>query len=554
MIKFKKLSALLLLFILPFLAIAQSNNFPQGSKETILLERLEIKYQTDSVLNFSQFRNFNRKWWAQRLIQIQKDTSKKDITPIDKYNITRSLMNNLEWVEGDSTPYLSKKKFHKGLFVTPANFFEVDQPEFSLIINPVFQFVVGNDETNPNTMYLNSRGISIRGLINKKIGFYTYLTENQEVAPLYVQRWQTKYRAVPGQGRYKELGDGGKDYFDGRGGVTFSDTKHVDVQIGYDKMFLGNGFRSLFLSDFSNSYLYANLNLKIWKLNYTLRMMELTRQFTQPAKDTLTPTKYMVMHYVSLNLPKWLNIGIYEAIVFARRDNFELNYINPAIFLRPIELNRGSVDNAFVGFDFKANLKNKFQIYGQANFDEFFFSELRKGRGWWANKFALQLGGKYIDAFNIKNLDLQSEINFIKPFTYSHSDTILNYSNYNQPLAHPLQSNVLEMVNIARYQPKPKWYLEGKIIGWIQGTDVNGDNYGNNIFRDNDTRLKNTGFYLGTGLARKGVNGNFLLSYEWKENLFLEFNFLRRMFTLEDATTTASIGVRMNMSRRQFDF
>lgn len=554
MTQFKKLSVLILLFILPFLANGQSNNFPQGSKETILLERLEIKYQTDSVLNFSQFRNFNRKWWAQRLLQIQKDTSKKDITTIDKYNITRSLMNNLEWVEGDSTPYLSKKKLHNGLFVTPANFFEVNQPEFSLIINPVFQFVVGNDKTNPNTMYQNSRGISIRGLIKKKIGFYTYLTENQEVAPLFVQRWETKYRAVPGIGRFKELGGGGKDYFDGRGGVTFSDTKYIDVQIGYDKMFLGNGFRSLFLSDFSNSYLYANLNLKIWKLNYTLRMMELTSQFTQPAKDTLAPTKYMVMHYVSLNLPKWLNIGIYEAIVFARRDNFELNYINPAIFLRPIELNRGSADNAFVGFDFKANLKNKFQVYGQANFDEFFFSELRKGRGWWANKFALQLGGKYIDAFKIKNLDLQSEINFIRPFTYSHSDTILNYSNYNQPLAHPLQSNVLEMVNIARYQPKPKWYLEGKVIAWIQGSDVNGDNYGNNIFRDNDTRIKNTGFYLGTGLARNGVNGNFLLSYEWKENLFLEFNFLRRMFTLEDATTTASIGVRMNMSRRQFDF
>ena len=545
---------LLLIFLLPLFAIGQSSNFQQGSKETILLERLEIKYQKDSVLNFSQFRNFNRKWWAQRLVQIQKDTGKMDITPIDKYNITRSLMNNLEWVEGDSTPYLSKKKFANGLFVTPANFYEVDQPEFSLIINPVFQFSVGNDESSPNSTYLNARGISVRGLINKKIGFYSYLTENQEVAPLYVQRWESKYNAVPGQGRYKELGNGGKDYFDARGGVTFSDTKYIDFQIGYDKMFLGNGYRSLFLSDFSNSNLYANLNLKVWKLNYTLRMMELTSQFNPPLKDTIAPTKYMVMHYVSFNLPKWLNIGLFEAIVFARRDKFDLNYVNPAVFLRPIELNRGSADNAFVGFDFKANLLKRVQLYGQANFDEFYFSELRKGRGWWANKYAIQFGVKYIDVLKVKNLDFQSEINFIRPFTYSHTDTSNNYSNYNQPLAHPLHSNVLEIINILRYQPKTKWYLEGKLISWLQGTDVKGENYGNNILRNNDSRVRNTGYFVGNGLSRKGVNGTFMVSYELKENLFLEFNFLRRMLTLDDATTTFSIGARLNMHRRQFDF
>ena len=49
----------------------------------------------------------------------------------------------------------------------------------------------------------------------------------------------------------------------------------------------------------------------------------------------------------------------------------------------------------------------------------------------------MQFGGKYIDAIGVKNLDLQAEINIIRPFTYSHNDTIANYTHYNQPLAHP---------------------------------------------------------------------------------------------------------------------
>ena len=144
----------------------------------------------------------------------------------------------------------------------------------------------------------------------------------------------------------------------------------------------------------------------------------------------------------------------------------------------------GSGDNAFVGLDFKANIAKRFQAYGQVNFDEFVLAEMRAGDGWWANKWSLQLGGKYIDAFGVKNLDLQAETNWIRPFTYSHNDSIGNYTHYNQPLAHPMLSNVQEFIGIARYQPAPKWYLQGKLIAWQQGSDTASKNFGNNIFLD----------------------------------------------------------------------
>ena len=74
------------------------------------------------------------------------------------------------------------------------------------------------------------------------------------------------FRAVPGQGFYKTFKTTGVDYLDGRGGVTFNIAKFVDFQFGYDKQFMGNGYRSLYLSDYANNYLFLNLNLRVWRL------------------------------------------------------------------------------------------------------------------------------------------------------------------------------------------------------------------------------------------------------------------------------------------------
>src|SRR5690606_25152298 len=85
--------------------------------------------------------------------------------------------------------------------------------------------------------------------------------------------------AVPGYGFYKPFKTNGVDYFDARGYITFNVAKYIDVQFGYDKNFIGNGYRSLFLSDWGNSNLFLKLNTKIWKINYQNLFMELMPQY-----------------------------------------------------------------------------------------------------------------------------------------------------------------------------------------------------------------------------------------------------------------------------------
>ncbi|HEV8081408.1 MAG TPA: hypothetical protein VGP43_11885, partial [Chitinophagaceae bacterium] len=239
--------------------------------------------------------------------------------------------------------------------------------------------------------------------------------------------------------------------------------------------------------------------------------------------------------------------------------HFDFQYLNPIIFYRHIEGTIGSPDNAVVGFDFKAKIAHTAQLYGQLLLDEFQLSELKKNRGYWANKYSVQLGFKYVDAFKINNLDLQLEANIVRPFTYSHNDTISNYTHYNQPLAHPLGGNFREFIGIVKYQPIPKIYLYGRLIHYVQGLDSLGRNFGSSPLKNYNTRPRDFGFYIGSGYRATCLNASLVASYELKENLFIDATALLRNFKVRESSTTTntkmiSIGIRWNIGRRDYDY
>ncbi len=562
--QFKKTILRVLLILFPFASFSQTTYLAQGDKANILLERLEIKAQRDSVLNFSKTRYFNRSKYVINGVKNYLETRDiNSLSKVDAHNLRSIYRNNTEWLtEEERQQYQSKKPIWKVFYTTPANLYEVHVKDFDLVINPVIQFVVSKESDNDQSLFLNTRGLSLRGKIANKIGFAAYLTDNQERDPAYVQQWIADRKAVPGEGFYKSFkAAGGVDYFDARGYFTFNVTKYIDVAFGYDKNFIGNGHRSLFLSDFGNSNLFLKLNTRIWKFNYQNLFMEVQNADARVG-DKLIGKKYTVMHHLDVNIAKWLNIGLFEGVIFGRLDHFDFSYLNPIIFYRSIEQQNGSQDNAVVGFDFKANVARRFQVYGQLLIDEFKLSELKANDGWWGNKYGIQLGAKYIDAFGIKNLDLQLEHNRVRPFTYSHRDSIANYTHYNQPMAHPLMANFKEVIGIARFQPAPKWMIQAKAIFYDQGRDSSSVSYGSNIFLPHvyPYRTKDYGFDIGSGWKTNVLYGSLLLSYEWKENLFFDLQgVVRKQETktppvTSQKSTIVSFGVRWNMHRREFDF
>lgn len=549
--------------IFPLFSWSQSTYLPQSNKHQPFLDRLEIMLQRNLELNVETAKSLNRRT-AVKAGEYADSLSRAgalQLSKVDQYNLQSLLMNNSEWVQGDKSGFESRKPVWNTFYKTKANLFEVDEKDFYLSVNPVFQGQLSEEtDYNGKRQFLNTKGVTFRGLIANRLGFSAYLVDNQERGPLFMQERIAQYNAVPGVGFYKRYQQTGVDYFDARGSINFSAVKnYLDFQFGYDKMFVGNGYRSLFLSDFGNSYLFLKISTRIWKFNYTNVWMELTPQTIRINQgNKLLDKKYAAIRHLSLQATQWLNVGLFEAVTFGRKNHFDFTYLNPVIFLRVSEQQNGSSDNAIVGFDFKANVAKKLQFYGQFMLDEFVQKELRAGNGWWGNKFGLQLGGKYINAFKINNLDLQGELNLVRPFSYTHYDSVANYTHYNQPLAHPLGANFVEAIGIVRYQPVPKLTTSARLILWKQGVDTVNSNVGSDIFKMNTTRSSDYGYKLPAGPRATGVNTQLLVSYELKENLFVDGSVLVRRLSSDVITERNSsyftLGLRLNMNRREYDY
>jgi hypothetical protein len=543
----------LAMVVFPAVATAQSSYIMPGSKDEILLDRLEIKSRLDG-LNVSYIKPYNSKLVTEQVVladsldKAQNRISTR-LTPVDRYNISRFLQNHFEWVPNNDS---KGKRF---------NLVEINKPNFFLVVNPALNYQQGFESFDDQSIFLRSAGISSRGMIGKRLGFSLYLTGNQEATPYYVRQFTQQFHAVPGNTllSYK---DKYVQYFDVRASLQWKVTRFMDMQFGHDRNFLGNGERSLLLSGFSGNMMFFKINTRLWKFNFENLYMKLIPQFGIVNNQA---NKYLRVNTLSFNAAKWLNIGIFDAVAFGREKQFELTYLQPFTFLRALEQQNGSPDNALLGLNVKANIKGNVQVYGQLLLDEFKLSEIKDNKGWWANKYGFQLGAKYIDAFNIKNLDVQAEINRTRPFTYTHYDSVSNYSNANQPLAHQLGAGFQEYLAIVRYQPLNKLYLQAKFMYYYQGLDSAGQHMGSNILTDYRNRAKdangqirNYGWNIGSGDKATCVYFNANASYEVWENLFLDAGFTLRNFKTElgykQNTTMFNIGFRWNMARREFDF
>jgi hypothetical protein len=489
-------------------------------------------------------------------------------TASDRFNLAYFRNDSWEWSRPETNE--SNKPIFNALYKKKSDLFYVDQPDFDLHINPVIYLSAGTDSRLDDPVFQNTRGVEIRGMVDHKVGFYTYFADNQARLPSYVQDYQSQYWVVPHEGFWKSFKKGGVDFLQARGYITFDPTRHINLQIGYDRFFVGNGYRSLVLSDFAPPAFFFKGAVKVWKLNYVFSLSQVKADAPgtpdgSRANSSGYPNKYTAFHHLSLNIGRKLNIGLFETIVFSPDDSlgtgqFEFSYLNPIIFYRAIEQQNGSSDNVLLGLDFKLNAIRKISIYGQVTLDEFLLENIKEGKGWWGNKYGLQLGGKYIDALGIRNLDLQLELNLIRPYTYSHNTSFGNYASFLQSMAHPLGANLREIAGIVRYQPFPRLNLTGKLSLTKIGRDGTDENWGSDILKHNNTREQDFGNTIAQGNLNEIYFASFTGSWMLKHNLFVDGQFLFRKSNslqgpgLDNVTTMSAISLRWNIAQRLYDF
>ncbi len=513
------------------------------------VERLEIKSGSFSEQVFTSLKPFSRKKTVRYLEYA--DTSISGLSITDRNIIERFLANNPEWATYDQAEISEEGS---GVFFKyPGDFFRYEEDGFFMSLNPVLNLSCLFENDRGEWSYLNRRGVEVRGLINERLGFYSFIADNQARYPFYVnEKISLQDGAIPGEGWHKPYGDDGYDFFSVKGYISFRLLPNVDLQFGQDKNFIGNGMRSLFLSNYSNNYLFLKLNTQFDRFHYQNIFSELVDYPIQTSGGRRFDRKFSTTHYLTARITDNFRLGVFENVTFGRADSinqrgFEPHYLNPIIFYRAVEHHIGDPDKVAVGLDWQWLIASRLSFYGQVYIDDFNIKDIRKDldsllvrTGFrsqrkysefasFRNKFGLQSGIKWVDFIGITNLDFQIESNLVRPYTYSHFDTYgsglrpaASYTHYSQALAHPLGANFSEQAARLAYRYRPDFTFSMQGFNYKQGKDKDEVNYGANILKDYSTRPDDYGMYFLQGDKVDVTLLDFMISWEWKPNMFID--------------------------------
>lgn len=487
----------------------------------------------------------------------------KDILDLDILNKSQFIIKN----------YNKKWKNIVWNSIFNTDFIGTKTDDFYIGINPIVDFQVGKDGSK--STWVNTRGAEVKGTIGDNFAFYTNLRENQAVFPDYITDFANVNRVIPGQGHARKFKETGFDYANASAYLAARPVYWLQATLGYGKNFIGDGYRSLILSDNSFAYPYVKLTADVWNIQYTCLYSQMSDK-NRVLDDKTFARKNIVIHYLDWAVTKRLNVGLFDAIVCRAQDEngvrrgLDFQYINPIIFLRTTDYYTGeSPDNALLGATASLILWKHTTMYAQFVLDEMTVKEFIGFNGYWANKQSYQFGVKSYNCFNVKNLFLQGEFNMVRPYMYSHYDGEDNYAHLNQPLAHPWGANFYEIVARAQYNYK-RFYFQYKMNFGQWGDDIATSDgvqyYGHDIYQNYyeyyhiEGEDGKYGHYMLTGELNTLMMNNLVVSWlinpSYNLNVFAEVTHRNQEIEGLDNINNfiISFGIRTTLDRKYYDF
>lgn len=443
---------------------------------------------------------------------------------------SRADLENVMGFRADSTPdyYIITQKLYKEHLI------QVRSGEFKVDIDPVFRFEIGKDlvetsvaNANQAQNNFNGRGFWIKSDLGRKVSFQTGFYENQAILPLYLYNYVQAHGVVPGQGRVKEFGQRGLDFAWAHGNVSWSPARWLNTQFGTGRHFVGNGYRSLLLSD--NTFPYPYLKFSAITNNGRLQYTTINAKFqsagepadrlpTGESSESLFFWKRASFKHVSLNLGP-AQVALFEATIWRNIDSsgvrpFNAMELNPVIGLNTLVNGFGKENRQLIGLDAKYRLTDKVFVYGQFALDD-------PDR----QRYAWQAGVQWFDLLR-RDLHLLLEYNSATPFAYTSSIPRGSYSDYQQPLAHPLGAGFDEAVAIVDYGiGKRFWFRAMGSIATFRADTAAASVSGSDIF---DTRIKAGADSLSVKRTRNWLDLNFAWRINQMSNASLSVGWVLR--------------------------
>jgi hypothetical protein len=410
--------------LIPIFTFGQNHNLPLNQAFSLSWEQASI--QTDKIVHTSF-----------------KPVLETEVARIGKEDSL--LYPTLHLSSKREKSWLSRKLFHEHLI-------SLDTGQVQLSIDPLFNFELGREmekDTDPRkdiSYYKNVRGFNIKLSIGSKVSFESSFRENQVVLPFFPNERALATEVAYGQGRWKEFGDNGYDFSMASSYINYAPSDRVNFQLGHGKHFLGEGHRSLLLSDLSFNYPYLRIGSNWFdrKLQYNnlYTLFQDLERLPSVNSEGLFERKQGVFHYLEFKPNTKWSVGLFEGLIFPSLDSsgnigVGANYWVPLILLNTILEADKAKRNALLGLNASYVLWEKVKFYNQllaydGQFDDFSF----------------QVGAKY---FLSEQLMLQGEFNS----QADRSGSNLFY-HYNEPLNYPVQKELQEYIAIVQYQ-KNRW-------------------------------------------------------------------------------------------------
>lgn len=344
--------------------------------------------------------------------------------------------------------YVARKLFFEPFII-------IDTSDFYVTIDPLFLLEAGADMkgTAENVLIQNIRGFQVRGAWTDKLTFSASFYENQAEYPEYLNRFVEEYDIVPGQGRVKDFKEGGYDFAMASARINYIPNKRLMISLGQDKNFIGEGYRSLLLSDNSFNYPFVSAQLTFFdrKLNYMTMiagLQEIVRVEGITQTESIFQRKTASYHFLEFNPIPSIRIGLFESTVLvdalARqgngpRNNANYSFLNPMIGLNSlINGKNDSLVHSMQGVNLSFRPIKPMLVYGQLAFNEFDLGNT-----------AIQLGTVFS---GFKGLLWRFEWNHSGRNVVGSVSESASQTHYNQFLAHSYGERFSEVLTLINYR------------------------------------------------------------------------------------------------------
>ena len=210
------------------------------------------------------------------------------------------------------------------------NLVEIQGEDYWLTLNPIFDVQVGKATGNKQVnTFVNTRAINLRGGgLGSQLNFTTTVFESQGRFADYYNRYANSIKPaggnpaiIPGIGISKEFKTDAYDFPSAEANLTFAPSKFIDLQMGYGRNFIGDGYCSLLEGDGTSPYPYFKINTNFWKIKYTNTYMWLKDVRPEVTLERTYATKFMANHYLSLNVTNRWNLGFFESVIWTDSNN-----------------------------------------------------------------------------------------------------------------------------------------------------------------------------------------------------------------------------------------